>query len=66
MRDMGADLRAVNPLLKGKCQAFESYSFFFFISPPFLRFLSVLTPSFLINNHDTVAVVWMFVFSEYL
>lgn len=37
IRDTGADLRAVNPPLKGMCQAFESNSLFFFQPPPLLK-----------------------------
>lgn len=45
IRDMGADLRAVNPPLKGQCRAFESSCFFFQPSP----FKMPLSPDCLIQ-----------------
>lgn len=65
IRDTGADLRAVNPPLKGMCQAFESNSLFFFQPPPF-KDASQSWRHLSINNSNTSAVVWIFVFSEYL
>lgn len=66
IRDTGADLRAVNPPLKGMCQAFESNSLFFFQPPPLLKMPLSPDDIYLLTIRTQAPVVWIFVFSEYL